>query len=320
MERSPHRLAAYPKGGCAMSKAKRIAVIVALCLVGVGLLLTLAAGVLLGFDLVRLNTMRFETVTHTVTEPFDSIDIRDVECDVRLLPAEDGQCRVVCQQSDKIINTVEVEGDTLTVVRQDTRRWYESIGIWWSGELTVTVYLPENEYRSLSVQTVSGDIEVPETFTFADAEAQSTSGDIAFAAHTREGLTVKSVSGSIRAGQAAGGAVEATTTSGDIRLSDMTPQTLRVTTTSGDINLTAVVAAGEAELKAVSGDVSLQGADAASLSIKTVSGRVQGTLLSAKNFISDTTSGDIRLPESVSTAGTCRIETTSGDVSITIGA
>lgn len=320
-----------------MSNTKKTAMIVAGACIAAGLLVILAAMILIRFDIRRLNTMKFDSKTYEVQETFQRIDIHDVECDVRLLPADDGQCRVVCVESDRIVNTVEVKDGALTVTRQDNRRWYERMGIWWTGDADVTVYLPEREYQSIVLKTVSGEIDVPEDFTFTTADVTTTSGDISFLARATGGLSLKSTSGKITAGHGDGGPVRAVTTSGDIRLSDtaaeelsvkttsgevflsrVTARELEITTTSGEMELRFVRAEGSARLESVSGDVDLQDFDAADITVKTTSGDVDGSLLSPKAFEIHTTSGGVRVPPSDPSGGTCTVKTTSGDVEIEV--
>ena len=301
-----------------MSNAKKTAMIVAGACIAAGLLAVLAAMILIRFDVRRLNTVQFETKTYPVQESFRHIDIRDVDCDVRLLPSEDGQCRVVCTESDRIINTVEVRSDTLTITRRDTRRWYERISLWWGSGLTLTVYLPEQEYQTLFLKTVSGDISVPDDLAFAQAEISSTSGDISFLGRTTGGLTIQSTSGEIEAGNASGGDVRVTAVSGDVRLSDVAARALNVKTTSGEIELRSVVAEQGADVQSTSGDVEFDRFDAGSIQIKTVSGEVEGSLLSSKAFETHTTSGEVRVPLSDPSAGACSVTTTSGDIKIEV--
>lgn len=320
-----------------MSKTAKKALIIAGACAAAGLILAFAAMALVGFDVEGLNTMKFETRTYEVRDSFQHIEIRDMDCDVRLLPAGGGQCRVVCTESDQIINTVEVEDGVLTVTRRDNRKWYGRMGIWWSGGADVTVYLPEREYESIVLKTVSGEIDVPEDFAFAAADVNTTSGDITFLARTSGGLNIQSTSGAITAGGAAGGPVRMTTTSGDVRLSDaaaeelsvkttsgevflsrVTARELEITTTSGEMELRFVRAEGSARLESVSGDVDLQDFDAADITVKTTSGDVDGSLLSPKAFEIHTTSGGVRVPPSDPSGGVCTVKTTSGDVEIEV--
>ncbi len=318
-----------------MKKSKKAAVITGVSCIAVGLIATLASLVWIDFDFTKLNTTTFETTSYEIQENFQNIDIRDFVCNIRLVPAEDGVCRVVCAETDRITNTVEVIEDTLTITRTDRRRWYERIQIWWGNDLSVTVYLPEKTYQSLYLKTVSGHIEVPDTFSFSDVELLSTSGDISFAAGSSKGLLIQSTSGHIRAQNAAGGPVEAVTTSGDIVLSDITADTLHVKTTSGHIRVENITA-GSAQAVTTSGDVLLSEATADSVQTKTTSGHTILSDLTVDTLQAKTTSGDIRLSSAIisghadlqavsghiqlkdSDAGSFAIQTVSGDVTGTI--
>lgn len=299
-----------------MKPSKKIALIVAVGCILLGVLLVAVSRPQGGFPQLEMSTMTFETKTHTISESFQHINIQETEADVRILPAQDGQCKVVCYDSEKLVHTVSVADNTLTVKRTDSRQWHERIGIFWDDwdDVTVTLYLPEQAYASLVLQTVSGDVSVPAGFTFAEAKLLTTSGDVTFAGTVSEQLLVKSTSGEIKVGNLAGSTVQIITTSGDIDLSNLTADALTLKSTSGEIELSAVQVSGKAALETTSGDIEFDHTDAGSLRIQTVSGEVEGTLLSGKNFVTRTTSGDVRMPPSDSTAGTCEVTTTSGDI------
>lgn len=300
-----------------MKQSKKILILVAIALVLVGAGMMTTAMVQADFTFSQISTMKFKETTVDITENFTNIEIRDTESDIRLRPSADGTCKVVCIDSDKITHTAEVKGDTLTITRTDSRKWYEHIGIYW-GDFTVTVYLPEAEYNNLYLKSTSGDVEVPSSFTFAKAELYNTSGDIKFEAGVREGVTAKSTSGSLQIRGVKGGPVRAESVSGDIVLENITADSLSVSATSGDLELSTVQVNGEATFKTVSGDIELDRTDAESLYIKTTSGDVKGTLLSGKIFETHTTSGHVQVPASDFDGGHCEIRTTSGDIRIRI--
>lgn len=319
-----------------MKSAKKTAIIIAVSFVVVGILLSFGALVAMDFDFTKMNTMTFQSKVYSIEESFTDIFIKDAECDVRLIPTQDGSCTVVCKESDQISHSVTVKNGRLTVERTDLRKWYERIGIYW-GETEVLVYLPKTEYDRLSVSDVSGTVEIPKEFSFAQAEIDNTSGDVRFLASVQNKLSIKTVSGDIRIADNACPNVSAESTSGEILLSNMTAaETFRLKTVSGDIRiadiacqnvsaestsgeilLSNVTAAETFRLKTVSGDVELRNCDAADLWIKTTSGEVSGTLLTEKVFLTDTSSGEVSVPKTTS-GGKCEIKTTSGDIEIEI--
>lgn len=295
---------------------RRISIRVALALIAAGLCISFFAALSLGFDFTKMNTMDFVTNTYTVDEKFSNISVDGAECDIRLLASEDGVCKVVCTEGENISHSVTVENGTLSIVRHDARRWHMYFGVYW-GSMEILVYLPQSEFDTLHAQSVSGDIEVPEGFSFASADVKSTSGDITFSAAVEDLLFADTTSGNIRLDGIRFRNTEIDTTSGDIRLSDISCQNAEIGSTSGDIRLDDVTAADAIHAQSVSGNITLQRCDAASLQFSSTSGDIFGSLLTGKQFDADTTSGDIRVPAS-SAGGACKASTVSGNIEFSI--
>ena len=123
-----------------------------------GLLLILAgaalcAGVLAlnHWGLRGLFTMELETRTVELREEIHSIAVTADTEQLRLLPGDDGGCRVIFKEGERQRHTAQVEDGTLRITGSDTRRWYEKIGVF-IGTPTITVYLPVGEYRELLVE------------------------------------------------------------------------------------------------------------------------------------------------------------------------
>lgn len=315
-----------------MKKSKKIAIIIAVIMIFAGFSLGISATVMMGFDMQELNTLAFETNSYSVEEAFTNISVDGAECNVSLFKSEDGICKVVCYEGDKINHTVEVKDGTLSITRQDNRQWYEHIGVYW-GNMDIEIYLPESEYDALYVKTLSGDIVIPEAFHFGDTEVQSTSGNVDCTASVSGNLSVKTVSGEVYVSGTDSKKVSVQSTSGDITvenvnsetefnveavsgdvdLADVTCQSMIAETSSGDIGLKDLVSQEEIHIESVSGDVELYQCDAENLWIKTSSGNVSGSLLTEKIFFTNTSSGDVDVPHS-SSGGKCEITTTSGDI------
>lgn len=319
-----------------MKTSKKIAIKAAGICIAVGILISFGALFAMGFDFTKLNTFHPVTNTYEVDEAFTDLVIEEEACSVRLFPSTDGSCKVVCRQSDKMTHRVVVEGQTMVIESVSRRKWYDHIGVFW-GEMEVAVYLPQAAYGALRVSSVSGDIEVPDCFSFAEAQIDSTSGDVSFSAPVTKDLSIKTVSGDLYVGgitpkslqaESTSGEItvssvqlaedlEASTTSGDIELTGVACQNVTVESTSGEVDLQDTVAGGKVQVETVSGDVELLRCDGAALWLKTSSGEVSGTLLTEKVFVTDTVSGDVDVPRTTS-GGTCEITTTSGDIAVSI--
>ena len=300
-----------------MNGGKKTAMIIALICIAIGLVLTLIAFLVIGFDPTRLNNLQSKTVEYTVEESFNKIDINVVEADIKLLLSTDGKTRVVCSETDKIIHHVLVENGTLKIEREDLRAWYEHIGFFWS-RMSVTVYLPKTEYETVRLKSVSGNIVSNTKFKFGDAIAKTISGEILLSDLTAKKLLAESTSGDLRLNRVnTEETLSLKTVSGNLSWQNGTALSLNGECTSGNIALSDCKTSYDMCLKTVSGEITLRACDAASLELKTVSGNVHATLLSEKNFITDTTSGDVRVPNG-DKGGKCRISTVSGNITASI--
>lgn len=300
-----------------MKTNKKILIITGAALAAAGLFITFGALAALNFDFTKMNTIKnFETNTYKLDEPFTDITIKGAECNIRFYPSESNSCQVVCKENDKIFHNVSIENNTLTVTRTDSRKWYEHLGIYWDNA-ELYIYLPQSEYKTLDITSVSGDIEIPDSFSFTEAKVHNTSGDVNFQASVKNDLFIKTVSGKIYADGARAESLNIYSTSGKLHINDVTAGNLEAQSTSGSITLSKALVSGDMHIKNVSGKVRLEDCDAGSLLIKTVSGDVSGTLLTEKRFLTETTSGDVDVPKS-SSGGKCEVQTTSGDIYITI--
>lgn len=315
-----------------MKKSKKAWIAVAVILIATGIVIYVGTLLTVNFDFTRLNTVSFKTNTYNVEEPFTNISVMAAEGDVKLLPSDDGKCRVVCTEGEKIYHSVAVDNNTLTVERFDSRKWYECIGVYW-GKMEITVYLPQYEYETLYIKSVSGNITIPEAFTLGKAEIKNTSGEVSFKSYVKNDLSVNTVSGDLHLSgvnsknvdvQSTSGEIDlqeitsaekisVKTVSGSINLSSINAKTYACKSTSGDIVFSNVIAAEGITVKSVSGNIELLSCDGDTLSIKTTSGDVSGSLLTQKIFITETESGDVDVPNTLS-GGKCEIKTVSGNI------
>ena len=344
-----------------MSGKKRVMLIAAVC-VAAGALLSLAAIASVGFDLNNLNTAQYRTRTIDITEEFSDISIAVSATDVRILPSDDGACRVVSVEKPDEPNTAAVKDGTLTVA--DAARsghWYDHIGINFGVQAwpSVTIYLPEDRCGELTCKTAGGDVAVDSGLAFAAVNITTASGEVRFDAGVDGELRLRTASGDVASDGAAANTLFVRTTSGDVRITSPDAAQIELYSTSGDVSLsdaampgmlTAETTSGDitiarakassASVKAVSGDVSarelystgrlsvqttsgeisLTHCDGGTLALTSVSGDISGSLTSHKNFSAETASGDVDVPPSVLGAGECGIQTTSGDVSLTVSA
>lgn len=317
---------------------KKGIIIAAAVLTAVGLAIFIGVLCAVGFDASKISSVRYETNTYPVGEVFTDLEIRTTETDVVLKPSADGSCTVVCEERENAKHTVCVENGTLKVLLQDERSFLDHIALF-SKSMTLTVYLPLDRYQSLTVDSNTGDVTVPDSFAFETAVITAKTSDIAFRASASGLLKIETTTGDIRTeGVRAGeillsattgqidvgsavceGEVSASVKTGKVNLSDVTCQSFRSKGSTGDLTMKNVIASNSFTVERGTGDIRFDRCDAQEITVTASTGDVTGTLLSEKVFVAKTSTGRVVVPETTS-GGTCRIQTSTGDIRITLAA
>ena len=316
---------------------KKACLIVAIALVIVGLVIFGIAFVLAGYDISKLGAGKTETNTYSVEEPFLNINIKTAEADVMFTPSDDGTCRVVCVESEKRKHSVTVSDGTLTINAEDKRNWTDHLSFF-SKPLSITVYLPSATYDSLKLDVRTGDVSIPDAFSFGVAEVETSTGDIDFRASAIGKIKLKTSTGDIVVEKseaaaldlcvstgkitakeiACAGDVSVQVSTGKVKLTDLSCKNFVSEGRTGSVYLKNVVAVMSLKIKRSTGDVTFEGCDAAEIDVETSTGDVSGSFLTGKVFSARTSSGKVSLPSNALTADRCEITTTTGDVRITI--
>lgn len=271
-------------------------IIAAIVLISVGILLFTGALIAADFDYSKLGGTKHVTNTYALEGEFDNIDISVDEADVIFKPVDEGGARAVCVEREKVRHTVEVENGTLRIRAVDRRNPFDHLSFF-SKSLSITVYLPRNDFDNISIRTATGDVRF-DSLTANEIKLKTSTGDI----------RVSSVD--------CAGTVSATVSTGDIRFTGLNCKLLTTEGNTGDITLDNCYAAVIA-VKTSTGDVRFEDSDAEKLTVRTSTGDVSGTLRTAKVFTVNTSTGDVSVPHS-SEGGSCEIKTSTGDIRIRI--
>ncbi len=274
-----------------MSKRFKKGLIISAVIFGIGLILCLVITILIDFDFSRLNTAVHEKKTRVISAEFDEINIQDIEDGVVLKPSNDGKCKIIYYDSNKITHSIDVSENTLEI-RSEYKDWTSYIFNINIGRI-MTIYLPEKEYERLYISTVGGNINMGE-FEFEDTELNTVSGNVdAYVS----------------------GQLDISTTSGDVNVTGRTDDKAKISSVSGNIKLDKFISES-LSVDTTSGNVYLDMSDGDKINITTVSGNVGGYLLGDKEIIMDTVSGYIDVPESVKGKPLCDIHTVSGNIEL----
>ncbi len=325
----------YKKGERRM-RSTRIWLIIAASLVLIGSIILGGVMTMIKWDISKLSTAKYETNNYEISEKYTDILIVTNTADVVLVPSESEKTTVLCHEQNNIKHSVSVKDDALTIEVEDTRKWYEYIGIN-IGTPKITVTVPAKEYGTLSVRSDTGKVEVAKEFTFENVDISGNTGNVTNYACASGNVKIKTTTGSITVENISASNLELSVSTGNITVSDVICENdVKVNvstgkTNLGDIkckNLTTVGSTGNVSLKNVitseklsvkrtTGKINFDRCDAAELAVSASTGNVYGTLLSEKVFLCESSTGKVSVPKTTS-GGRCEITTSTGDIIIEI--
>ena len=243
-----------------------------LMLLIIGAVLSVGALAVNGFSFDGLEGISYEVVTYMPEGEFDRLDVSAVDAEIHIQPAQDGVCRVVCDETERWHYTVEAQDGVLTVHSDENWR----TGIWFNVKSPmIMIELPEKEYAEARIHSVSGGIDLWRLRIDALA-IDATSGEVGLEKLTLGSLDVETVSGDVDlTDSVATGDVTIGTTSGEIGLENADAANFEITTVSGDVE--GSLCSGKSfDVHTVSGDVKLpQSVPGGRFSVHTTSGDVE---------------------------------------------
>lgn len=319
-----------------MNKSMKKWFIAATSLVGLGLVTFFVAMAENQWDLTKTSTDNYETVTHEITEPFGNISINTQTDDIVFASSDDSKCSVVCYENSKIKHSVSVSNNTLHIEVIDSRKWYDHITFNILSS-KITIYLPSEKYNSLMIKESTGNIEIPNNFKVENIEISASTGNVKCCVSESKTVKIKLSTGNITLQDIRSEKAELTTTTGHINVTGAScDDTLKIATTTGKTTLTDITckdiistgSTGAAELKNLiasetlcvertTGSIRFDGCDADDITMKTTTGKIDGTVISEKIFVTESSTGNISVPQS-SSGGKFNAKTTTGNIKIDI--
>ena len=313
----------------------KILCFIAAALVLIGAIIFLVILAMNGWSFKNLDTTEYETVEHTVTDEFHSVDIVSDTSDIKILPSENGEVKIVSFEPKYEKLSVSVSDGVLKLNSKNDKKWYQHIFSFSVKSPAFTVYLPKAEYTSLTVNESTGDVEIAEGFTFGNMDISISTGDVKITSTVNELMKIKVSTGDITLENSTVGSAEIKLSTGDLtvnalsvsegfshksstgkaKITDLTCKNFSSEADTGYITLSNVIASETLFVKRDTGDVNLNGSDGSEILIDTDTGDVKGTILTSKIFITKTSTGKVKVPESL-TGGKCKVTTSTGDIKL----
>ena len=312
-------------------------------LVAVGVLALVAGGVVVGVGYAttkneedsEMNKREFE-----FENSFENLKIDIERSNIEIKKAEDGKNRVICYEREKAQSEVAVDGNTLTITQKDERPWYKKWFFNWGwvtgDEMKVTVYLGEDTYSNLKIESKIGSVNVSSGFTFGTVDAETNTGSITMNSNVTNALEMKTNTGSIHATDVTAASLKAksdtgsmsftnVSIAGDIKvekhtgsmnISDSHCENMDVESTTGSVNVERTTADGHMNIKSSTGSIHFDNADAATLNLESSTGSIKGSLLTAKRFQASSSTGAVNVPNT--DGGLCVVKTSTGSIKLTV--
>lgn len=319
-----------------MSRQTKFWLIAATSLVLLGCIIFVGVMTVMKWDFKKLSTAKYETNRYELSEVYENIAITAKTSDVVFVPSENDRTTVVCYEQKNMKHSVQVKDGTLVIACNDSRKWYEYIGISFDRP-KITVYIPQGEYSALSVKSDTGKVEIPEDFRFESMDIAVSTGHVKNYACVKKDMKIRTSTGHILVDNVSAGSMELSVSTGDLTvnkvlcdgavqlrsttgetyLTDIACKDLQSKGSTGDLTMSRVIVAGKLAIERSTGDTKLDSCDAAEILIETDTGDVKGNLLSEKIFIARTDTGKVDVPKTI-TGGKCEITTDTGDIIITI--
>ena len=304
----------------------------------IGSILLVTGGVLFAVGYAN-HTNKNQPVTneYKIEDSFDSISIDLDVSTFEIVDSTDGTSRVVFEETTQEYHTYAVENNELKINFIDNKQWYERAFNWGVTKMKVTLYTPAHTFGDSKIKNDTGKVIIPNGFSFYNLEIKESTGRLdvqcsvtntlkvdistgntAIANIKAKNIDIKSSTGKVEISDTiVEEKVKIETSTGRVNLNKLNANELDIRVDTGDIKLTSVLIANDMNIKVSTADVIFDHSDALNITVKTSTGDVKGTLLTPKTFFYHTSTGKVNLPKTTG-VGTCNIETSTGDISITI--
>ena len=294
----------------------------------VGGVLAVGGGVLVGCSFKEINA---EENTYSISDKsFNKLSLDLSTSDVEFI--DSNEYKVVCVESKRVKHDVKVENETLSIVSQGKKKWYQLF----EPAKKVSVYIPATTYTSLNGNLSTGDVKVPSGFNFGTADIKLSTGKVEFNANVENKLNVVQSTGDVKlenvnAGEiylesstgkkelsnvTVTGDVNLKSSTGDVKINKLSCKNLTINGSTSKINASEAIMSGDLNVKVSTGDVTFKNSDAQKINIETSTGDVELSLLSSHDIEVETDTGKTDYPHHAE-GPACDIKTDTGDIKVT---
>lgn len=296
---------------CLFEKNNILLKIFTFCLVGI---------ISLGFIVSLFNSIYLETTEVMECYYFDNnysdIKIQGSDFDIKIYQSITEENKVECIENKKINFDVQIINNKLTIKQIDNRNIFDSLFNF--SNLEIQLHLSNETINKLFIDNNTGDITIGNSLVFNDIEINSSTSDVYIESKDVNNIDVKLSTGStIIKNCLVNKNIIVESSTGNIELENVNCEKLDITVSTGDVILTNVLVADDFNMNGSTSDLTFTDFDASNIYINVSTGDVNGTILTSKIFMPNSSAGDVDVPETT-TGGICKIETSTGNIRIKI--
>lgn len=296
---------------CLFEKNNILLKIFTFCLVGI---------ISLGLIVSLFNSIYLETTEVMECYYFDNnysdIKIQGSDFDIKIYLSITEENKVECIENKKINFDVQIINNKLTIKQIDNRNIFDSLFNF--GNLEIQLHLSNETINKLFIDNNTGDITIGKSLVFNDIEINSSTSDVYIESKDVNNIDVKLSTGStIIKNCFVNKNIIVESSTGNIELENVNCEKLDITVSTGDVILTNVLVANDFNMNGSTSDLTFTDFDASNIYINVSTGDVNGTILTSKIFMPNSSAGDVDVPETT-TGGICKIETSTGNIRIKI--
>jgi DUF4097 and DUF4098 domain-containing protein YvlB len=286
----------------------------------VGISVVIVGGIFLGIAIGTHAFSKEQKITNDIVleEEFDNFDIDVSISDIYFKKSDNDKNKVELIEKKKLYHEVKVDDNTLVIKSKDDYQWYENILNFDFSSVVVTIYLTEDNYDSFNIKSSTGEIFVPDNFTFNSVIIKQSTGNTSFEGNCLASANIEASTGDVLLKTIeSNDNITIKTSTGDIELEDVKCKKLTATASTGKVKLDKVLVEDHIELKTSTGSIKLIDSDANTLNIESSTGSVTGNLKTDKTFNVESSTGKKDYPQHT-TGGECKIKTSTGNIKIEI--
>lgn len=316
-----------------MKKRTKTAIIIGISLIIAGAAIFIAVMFTLDFDFSKFDNSVYVTNTYEYVDSMTNIKVDVETADIKILPSDDEILRVVCYEKEKLPFTVTTENYTL-IIESTKKNWYDHLSLFTLDKSEITLYLPdkfateyvlhsEGEITQLYTSTFqidlgtdTGDISV-ENLGFAKSiSTESDTGDISIYNSEFDLLKAETDTGDIHLHKTTvNESIETETDTGATTIEECYSTDINSEASTGDITFRNTDTSNNIKAETSTGNITFRDSDGQNIYAKSSTGDITGTILSAKTFKTDSSTGKVSVPGSTGW-GIFEAKTSTGNINI----